>query len=75
MSLSVNNKLVFQCLVENIKKDYLICLNQEFDNRVLNLVKQNGFYPYEYIDSWKVQRLLKSPKKDCVVKTNFIVHW
>ena len=51
MSLSVNNKLVFQCLVENIKKDYLICLNQEFDNSVLNLVKQNGFYPYEYIDS------------------------
>ena len=67
MSLSVNNKLVFQCLVENIKKDYLICLNQEFDNSVLNLVKQNGFYPYEYIDSSKTiekskERLLSKDK-------------
>ena len=42
-------------------------MNQQFDNRVLNLVKQNGFYPYEYIDSSKTiekskERLLSKDK-------------
>ena len=28
-------------------------MSQEFDSNVLNLVKQKGFYPYEYISHFK----------------------
>ena len=36
-------------LVENCGKDDFKYLSQEFDNKVLDLVKQKGFYPYEYL--------------------------
>ena len=26
-----------------------MCLSQEFDNNVLDQVKQKGFYPYQYM--------------------------
>ena len=29
-------------------------MSQEFDNKVLNLVKQNVFYPYEYMTDFDV---------------------
>ena len=59
MSFSVNNKLGFidsfqflssslDSLVKNLGKIDFKYLSQEFDNTVLDLVKQKGFYPYEY---------------------------
>ena len=59
MILTNNNKLSFintfkflsallENLVENLGKDDFKYLSQEFDN-ILDLVKQKGFYPYEYM--------------------------
>ena len=58
MSFTINNKLSFivsfqldspslDSLVKNLSKDDFKYLSQEFDNNVLDLVKQNGVYPYE----------------------------
>ena len=59
-NFTINNKLSFigsfqflssslDSLVKNLSKDDFKYLSQEFDNKVLDLVKQKGFYPYEYI--------------------------
>ena len=59
MSFAINRKLSFidsfqflssslDSLVKNIKKDNFRYLSQEFDNNVIGLVKQKGFYPYDY---------------------------
>ena len=64
MCITINNKLSFtesfqflssslDSLVKKSSKDYFKYLSQEFDNNVLYLVKQNGFYPYEYISEFK----------------------
>ena len=64
MIFSINNKLVFidsfqflssslDGLVKNLDKDDFKYLSQEFDNDVLDVVKQNGFYPYEYMSSFE----------------------
>ena len=38
--------------------------SQEFDNNILDLVKQKGFYPYEYMSgSEKFEEKLPSKKK------------
>ena len=58
MSFTINNKLSFidsfqflssslDRLVKNLSKDDFKYLSQEFDNSVLDLVKQKGFYSYE----------------------------
>ena len=60
MSFSINNKLSFidsyqflrfslDSLVKNLNKDDFKYLSQEFDNNELDMVKQKGFYPYEYL--------------------------
>ena len=60
MSFTINNKLSFidsfqflsyslDSLVKNLNKGDFKYLSQEFDNNVLDLVKQKGFYPYEYM--------------------------
>ena len=62
MSFIINNKLslkdsfqIFKesssldSLVKNLSKDDFKYLSQEFDNNVLDLVQQKGFYPYEYV--------------------------
>ena len=60
MSFTITNKLSFigsfqflssslDSLVKNLSEDDIKYLSQEFDNKVLVLVKQKGFYPYEYI--------------------------
>ena len=36
-------------LVKNFGKNDLKYLSQELDNNALHLVKQKGFYPYEYM--------------------------
>ena len=55
MTFTINKKLSFidslqflsfsiDTLVTNLNKDDFKYLSQEFDNKVLNLVKQKGFY-------------------------------
>ena len=64
MSFSINNKLIFidsfqflssslDSLVKSLGKDNLKHLNQEFYINVLDLVKQKGSYPYEYMTDFK----------------------
>ena len=64
MTFSINNKLYFidslqfsssalDSLVKNWNKDGFKYLNQEFDNNVLDLVKQKGFYPYQYMSDFE----------------------
>ena len=59
MSFSINNKLSFidslqflssslDNLVKNLAKDDFKYLSQEFDNNILDLVKQNRFYPKKF---------------------------
>ena len=58
MGFTINSKLRFidcfqflssslDSLVKNLSKNDFKYLSQEFDNNVLDLVKQKGFYPYE----------------------------
>ena len=58
MSLTINNKLrfidnfqflssLFDSLVKNLNKEDFKYLSREFDNNVLDLVKQKGFHPYK----------------------------
>ena len=64
MSFSINYKLSFidsfqflsfslDSLVKNLDKDDFKYLSQEFDNNILDLVKQKGFYPYEYMSDFE----------------------
>ena len=64
MSFTINNKLsfidsfqffssLFDSLVKNLSKDDFRYLAQEFDNNVLDLVKQKGFYSYEYMSDFE----------------------
>ena len=57
MSFNINSKLSFidsfqflsssfDSLVKNLAKDYFKYLTEEFDNNVLDIVKQKAFYPY-----------------------------
>ena len=49
-------------LTRPLCKDDFKYLSQEFDNNVLDLVKQMGFYPYEYMsdfETFKEEFLLK----------------
>ena len=58
MSFNINNKLIFiasfqflssllDSLVNNLDRNYFKHLGQEFNSKVLDLVKQKGFFPYE----------------------------
>ena len=40
-------------LAKNLYKDDFKYLSQEFDNNVLDLVSQKGFYPYEYMSDFE----------------------
>ena len=72
---SINNKLslidTFQflsysldSLVKNLGKDDFKYLSQEFDNNVLDLVKQKTFHPYENMSNFeKFKEELPSKKK------------
>ena len=62
-NFSINNNLSFidsfqflsfslDILVKNLNKDYFNYFSQEFENNVLDLVKQKGFYPYEYMSNF-----------------------
>ena len=74
ISFSINNKLSFidsfqflsyslDSLVKNLVNDDFKYLSQEFDNNVLDLVKQKRFYPYEYMNHFeKFKEQLPSKK-------------
>ena len=54
MSFSNNNKLSFiDSLVKNFDKDDFKYSSQEFDNNVLDLVKQKSFIPYKYMSDFE----------------------
>ena len=75
MSFSINNKLSFidsfhflssslNSLVKNLAKDDFKYLSQELHNNVLDLLKQKGFYPYEYMTVFeKFKEQLPSKEK------------
>ena len=78
MSFTINNKLNFiytfqflssslGSLVKILGKDDFKYLSQEFDNNVLDLVKQKEFYPDEYM------REFENFKKELLRKRTFIV--
>ena len=47
-----------------MRKDDFKYLSQEFDTNVLDLVKQKGFYPYEYMSGFeKFKEELPSKEK------------
>ena len=63
-SFTINNKLSFidsfqflspvlDSLVKNLNKNDFEYLSQEFDNNVLDLAKQKGFYSYEYMSDFE----------------------
>ena len=64
MRFSINKNLSFidsfqflssslDSLVKNLNKDEFKFLSQESDSNVLYLVKQKGFYPYEYMSDFE----------------------
>ena len=65
MNFTVNNKLSFidsflqflssslDSLVKNLSKEDFKYLSQEFDNNVLDLVKQKAFYPLQYMSDFE----------------------
>ena len=71
---SINNKLSFidsfqflssplDSLVRNLAKDEFQFSKQKFDNNVLDLVKEKGFYPYEYMTDFETFKE-ELPNKD-----------
>ena len=75
MSFNINNKLIFidsfqflssslDSLVKTLCKNDFKYLSQKLDCNVLDLVKQKGFYPYEYMtDLGKFKEKLPSKQK------------
>ena len=75
MSITINNQLSFidsfkflssslDSLVKNLKKNDLKYQSQEFDNNLLDLVKQKRLYPFEYMSDFeKSKEGLPSKKK------------
>ena len=79
LSFSINNKLHFidsfqflssslDSLVKSLNKDDFKYLSQEFDTSVMDLVKQKGFCPYEYMSDFE------SLKKNCLAMKSLVVH-
>ena len=78
LTFSINNKLSsidsFQflsssldSLVKNLGKDNFKDLSQEFDNNVLDLLKQKAFYAYEYVTDFKILQIKYQAKKIFIV--------
>ena len=57
MLVFINSFYFLSCLLDSLVKDLgkidFNYLSQEFDTNVLNLVKQKGFYPYEYMSGFE----------------------
>ena len=78
MSFTINNKLSFigifqflnsslDSLVKYLKEDGFKYLSEEFNKNKLDLVKQKGFYPFEYVSDFE------KFKEELPRKKNFIV--
>ena len=78
MSFGTNNKLSFigdlqflssswDSLVKNLRNDDFKYLIQEFDDNILDLAKQKGFYSYEYMSGFE------KFKEQLLSKESFIV--
>ena len=63
MRFRINDKLRFMdsfqflsvsldSIVENLNKDDLMYLSQEFDNNILDILMQNVFYPHDYMSDF-----------------------
>ena len=77
MSFAITNKLGFtnsfqflssllDNLVENLGKNHFQYLIQEFDNNVLDLVKQECFCPYDYMGDFEKNKE-EFPSKEKIV--------
>ena len=73
-SFTIDNKLSFidsfqffssllDSLVKNLSKDDFRYLAQEFDNNILDLVKQKGFYSYKYMNDFEKSKEELSSKE------------
>ena len=74
MAFTINKNLIFidsmrfmnsslHNLVKNVSDNHFKHLSQDFGGDLLNLVKQKGMYPYEYMDSFKKFSEDKLPDK------------
>ena len=74
INFHINNKLIFidslqvlssslDSLVKKLGKANFDYLTQGFDNKLLDLVKQKGFYPYEYMSDFQKFKE-ESPRKE-----------
>ena len=52
-------------LVNNLTEGVFKYLTEEFDSKNLELLKQKGAYPYEYMNSFKRFNEKKLPDKVC----------
>ena len=56
-------------LVKNLSDDDFKYLAEEFGSKILELLKQKGTYPYEYMDSSKRNSEEKLPDKECFYRS------
>ena len=68
-------------LVKNLSDNGFRCLSEEFNGEFLELVKQKGVYPYEYMDSFKRfsenklpdrSKLFSSLKDECITEKDYL---
>ena len=86
MSFTIDNKFIFLdwfhflssslvSLVKNLGKNYFKYLSQEIDNNVLDLIKQKGFYPYEYMSDFEKLKDELASKKSLIVPWPTKKYW
>ena len=78
MNFSINNKLSFidnfeflssslDSLIKNLGKQYFKYLSQEFDNNILDLVKQKVLYPHEHLTDFKTFKKQLPSKESSII--------
>ena len=74
MTFTVNKSLIFidsmqfmnsslDSLVKNLMDEDFKYLSEEFSGKFLEIIKEKGVYPYEYMDSFKTFSENKLPEK------------
>ena len=68
-------------LVKNLSDNGFRCLSEEFNGEFLELVKEKGVYPYEYMNSFKKfsenklpdrSKLFSSLKDECITEKDYL---
>ena len=92
MAFKINNNLVFidsmqfmnsslDNMVKNLSNNDFKHLSQELSGDLLELVRQKGVYPYEYMDSFKKFfseklpnkcRFFSSLKDECIIEKSYL---